>query len=85
MSDLAMYPLQEIIEELKRRDMSFILAWCDHQQFTKKKAFENDIVWGIDCSGNLPLQETLRRFLNSWLDKVVKDRTQPGRDENAPE
>lgn len=75
MSDLSLYPLEEIVKELKRRDMSFVLAWCDHQQFTKEKAFENDIVWGCDSGGSLPLQETLRRFLNQWLDQVIKDRT----------
>ena len=84
MSDLSMYPLEDIIAELKCRDLSFIFAWCDHQQFNKHKAFENDIVWGCDSGGNLPLQESLRNFLNKWLDQVVQDRTRPGRDENAP-
>lgn len=84
MSDLSMYPLDDIVAELKRRDISFVFSWCDHQQFTKHKAFENDVVWGIDSGGNLPMQDTLRRFLNIWLDKVIKDRTEPG-DRNAPE
>lgn len=85
MNELSMYPLDEIVHELKRRDLSFIFAWCDHQQFTKEKAFENDIVWGCDCGGNLPLQESLRRFLNTWMDTIIKNRTSPGRDEHAPE
>ena len=84
MSEISMYPTSDLIEELKKRDLSFILAWCDHQQFSKHKSFENDIVWGCDSGGTLALQETLRRFLNEWMDKIIQDRTEPGRDENAP-
>ena len=85
MNELGLYPLEDIVKELKRRDITFLFAWCDHQQFTKQKAFENDIVWGLDSGGNLPIQESLRRFLNSWMDKIINDRTRPGKDENAPD
>ena len=84
MNELEFSPLEDIVSELKRRNMSFIIAWCDHQQFTKDKPFANEIVWGCDSGGNLPIQESLRRFLNSWLDKIISERTQPGRDENEP-
>lgn len=76
---LEVTPLEDIIAELKRRNMSFIIAWVDHQQFTKDASLSQDIVWGIDRGGNLVLQDTLMRFMNRWHTQVLNDRTAPGR------
>ena len=78
--DLELYPLEDILVELKNRNISFIFAWVDHQQFTKDNSLSQEIVWGIDRGGNLILQDVLMKFLNTWHDQVVKDRTMPGRE-----
>ena len=76
--DLGVYPVDAIIEELKRRNLSFILAFVDHQQFTKDASMTNEVVWACDSGGNLALQETLLRFLTEWMKQVVEQRCQPG-------
>mgnify|MGYP001581454685 CR=1 FL=1 len=79
--DLELYPLEDILEELKQRNLSFVFAWVDHQQFTKDSSTSQEIVWGIERGGNLILQDVLVRFINGWHRQVVKDRTAPGRAE----
>lgn len=78
MTELECTPLDEIVKELKRRNMTFVLAWVDHQQFTKIESMAQEIVWGIESGGNLALQETLMRFLRSWHAQLVRQSTQPG-------
>ena len=79
--DLELYPIEEIIAELKNRNISFVFSWVDHQQFTKDSSMSQEIVWGIERGGNLVLQEVLMKFMNQWHDQVLKDRTMPGRQE----
>ena len=79
-SDLDLAPIEDILAELKRRNISFVFAWVDHQQFTKDASMAQDIVWGIERSGNLILQDALVNFLNTWHQQVVKERTAPGRE-----
>ena len=76
MSDLNLYPIEDIIKELKTRNITFILAYCDHQKFST--GLINDIVWSVDSGGNLALQATLVQFINRWMDKMVDDSTDPG-------
>jgi hypothetical protein len=71
--DLALYPIEDIIAELKRRNISFIFAYADHTQFTKVEGVSQEIVWGADRGGNLALQGTLQRFLNAWMEHVVQE------------
>lgn len=78
--DLELYPLEEIIAELKNRNISFIVSWVDHQQFTKDNPMSEEIVWGIDRGGNLILQEVLMKFMNTWHKQVLANRTAPGRE-----
>ena len=78
--DLELYPLEDIVEELKNRNISFVFSWVDHQQFTKDSSMSQEIVWGIERGGNLVLQDVLVNFLNRWHEQVVKDRTAPGRE-----
>ena len=80
MSDLSAYPLEDILTELKSRNLSFILAWVDHQQFTKDSSMAQEIVWGIDSGGNMILQEVLVKFINKWRDQLLMERTAPGRE-----
>ena len=75
----------DILNELKTRNISFVFAWVDHQQFVKDSSMCNEVVWAIERSGNLVLQDTLIRFMNVWHEQVVKERTGPGRNEAAPE
>ena len=70
--DLALYPIEDIMAELKRRNISFLFAYVDHTQFTKVESQAQEIVWGCDRGGNAALQETLRRFLNCWMRSVVQ-------------
>ena len=81
MPDLSIYPLDDILAELKSRNISFVCSWVDHQQFTKESAMVQDIVWGIDCGGNLILQDVIVNFINKWHDQLLKERTAPGRSE----
>ena len=78
--DLELYPLEDIVAELKERNISFVFSWVDHQQFTKDSSMSQGIVWGIDRGGNLILQEVLVNFINKWHEQVVKERTMPGRE-----
>lgn len=75
---LACYPIQDLVAELKRRDISFVFAFVDHQQFTKSESMAQEVVWAIDSGGNLIFQDTLIRFLNRWHEQVVRQRTAPG-------
>lgn len=79
-SDLDLVPVEEILKELKRRNISFIFAWVDHQQFTKDESMRQDIVWGIDRGGNLILQDVLVNFLKRWHEQVLTEGTAPGRE-----
>ena len=74
--ELSIIPIEELIAELKRRNLSFIIGYCDHNEFNKNK--EEGIVWGCDAGGNLILQMTLLQFLTRWLSQIEKSRTQPG-------
>ena len=65
-AELSLYPIQDLIEEFKRRNISFVLGYVDHQQFTKQESIAQEIVWGCDSGGNLVLQEALMTFLNEW-------------------
>ena len=78
--DLELYPLEDIVEELKNRNISFVFSWVDHQQFTKDSSMAQEIVWGIERGGNLILQEVLMKFMNKWHEQVLADRTAPGRE-----
>ena len=78
--DLELYPLKDIVEELKERNISFVFTWVDHQQFTKDMSMSQEIVWGIDRGGNLVLQEVLMKFMNKWHEQVLTERTTPGRE-----
>lgn len=80
-ADLALYPLEELVAELKNRNISFVFSWVDHQQFTKDSSMSQEIVWGIERGGNLILQDVLVNFINKWHDQVLKERTAPGRAE----
>jgi len=80
MNALEIVPITEIVEELKRRNISFLIAWADHQQFTKD---DTDIVWAIDRGGNLPLQLTLLRLMNEYLADVTKVRMSSTEDDSA--
>ena len=77
MNELLLLPMDAIVGELKRRNISFLLCWVDHQQFTKDEAFKDDVVWAIDSGGNLALQTTLLRYLTAWHEQVLKQRTAP--------
>lgn len=81
--DLALYPIEDIMAELKRRNISFLFAYVDHTQFTKVESQAQEIVWGCDRGGNAALQETLRRFLNRWMHGVVQDVLTPPHGEDA--
>ena len=74
MSDLALVPITELIEELKLRDITFLIAYADHQQFTKR---ETDVVWALDRRGILPIQLALLHLLNEHMDDVVEHRMKP--------
>lgn len=78
--ELAVYPVLALIEELKRRDLTFLIAYADHQQFTKH---DTDIVWGLDRGGNVVLQLTLLRLLTTHLDQVEQERLASPTDETA--
>ena len=78
--DLELYPIEDIVTELKNRNISFVFSWVDHQQFTKDASMSQDIVWGIDRGGNLILQDVLVNFINRWHDQILKERTTPGRE-----
>ena len=75
MIDLGIAPVTELVEELKRRDLTFIIAWADHQQFTKR---DTDIVWALDHAGNLPLKLTLLRLLTNNLNLFAAEKVTPG-------
>ena len=73
--ELDLQPIEDVLASLKRRNLSFIMAYVDHNEFNKSK--EEGIVWACESGGNLVLQESLRRFLNRWLGQVVTVRTSP--------
>ena len=76
MSDLSLHSIEDLINELKERNISFVIGYVDHNEFNKGK--EEGIVWGLDHGGNVALQETVLRFLNEWMDKVIERKTKPG-------
>ena len=78
--DLELYPIEDIVAELKNRNISFVFSWVDHQQFTKDTAMSHEIAWGIDSGGNLILQDVLVNFITRWHDQLLKERTAPGRE-----
>lgn len=77
MIDLSTASVEDIAEELKRRNLSFLLTWCDHNEFNKSP--DQGIVWACDSGGNLVLQATLLRFLTKWFRQVEQSRTTPGK------
>ena len=70
MNDIALIPIEEIISELKRRDLSFVIAYVNHVEFHKQD--NNEIVWGMDHGGNLPLKLTLTRLLSGHMEDIEK-------------
>ena len=68
MNDLTLVSLEDIIAELRRRNLSFLITYVDHNEFHKGQ--DQGIVWGCDGGGNLALQVTLLRFLTKWVDQV---------------
>jgi len=75
MNDLELYTVEQIVHELKKRNITFIFAWADHNEFNK--SHDQGVVWGIDCGGNLALQETLRRFLDIFIDNLLDGKISP--------
>ena len=74
---LATESLESLIEELKRRNISFLVAYVDHNEFNKGP--DQGIVWSCDSGGNLVLQSTLLRLLVRWFHQVEQQRTDPWR------
>ena len=68
MTELDSVSIEDLIQELKHRNISFLIAYCDHNEF--RKSDEGGIVWGCDGGGNLVLQSTLLRFLRKWLQQI---------------
>ncbi len=87
MSDLQLYPMQQIVDEMKRRNISFVIAWADHVQFNKEQ--NREIVWAMDRGGAIPLQITLANMLAGHLqdvEKAVRSRMpKPNEDESTTE
>ena len=81
MTDLACYPIEDLVKEFKTRNVSFLIVWANHQQFDKH-APGQDVVWACDSGGNLVLQDTLLKFLTEWHQQVVVQRCQPGSGED---
>ena len=77
MVDLQLSSVQDLVDELKSRNLSFLIVFADHQQFDKRNP-DQAVVWGCDGGGNLVLQDTLLRLLTEWHGQVVKQRCQPG-------
>ena len=75
-TELDMASMEDIAAVLKRRNISFLLTWADHNEFNKSP--DQGIVWGCDAGGNLVLQSTLLRFLTKWLRQLEAQRTTPG-------
>lgn len=74
--EIQLSTVEDLIAELKRRNISFVLAWADHEQFVPGGTTEQ-IAWGCDSGGSFVLVDTLRRFLNRWLDQEIDQRTAP--------
>lgn len=79
-TDLELIPIEDMIAALKRRNITFVFSWVDHQQFTKDESMAQEIVWGIERGGNLILQDVLMNFMNKWHEQVLKERTAPDRE-----
>ena len=75
MNDLDLTPTEELVDALKRRNLTLIVAWCDHQQFDKQT---DGIVWGVDHSGALPLKLAMLTLLTKCLDHLSDQKTIPG-------
>ena len=73
MTDLELTPIEDIVKELRRRNISFLFAWADHQQFDKRNV-EEGIVWGCEHGGNLILQMTILTLLSTWMHGVHSKR-----------
>ena len=70
--DLSLLPTDEMVEELKKRNLSFIIAWADHLQFNNDQS-PGELVWTLDRGGILPVQLSLLIMLESYM-KSVRDR-----------
>ena len=69
-ADLSCIPGTDMIDELKRRNCSFVFGHVDHLQFNKDAGQANAIVWFLERGGNVPLQLTLGRLLAQHLEVV---------------
>ena len=77
MTDLDLVPVTDLIASLKNRNLSFLIAYVDHNEFHKEYVDEG-IVWGLDSGGNFALQATLLRFLTEWMRQLEQRRCEPG-------
>lgn len=68
MNDLSLMTTESIVAELKQRNISFVIAYIDHNELNKTS---DGVVWACDAGGNLPLKLTCLRLLNEWMEKVT--------------
>jgi len=66
MRPLELYPIEDMVKELRQRNISFVIGWADHQQFNHKS---DGIVWATDHGGVLPL----KKLLAGWIDHMLKN------------
>ena len=65
--DVDAIPIEEMVKSLRRRNVTFVIAYVDHQQLDYSLT-DKDITWGIDSGGVLPLKLTLTVMLQDHME-----------------
>jgi hypothetical protein len=77
MNELEVTPIEDMIKELKRRNISFVFAYIDHLSFSTNH--NGNYQWAIDSGGHYVLQKTLADMIDFWMEQLTQEQTRPGK------